>query len=124
MITLPGFRAEACLGRTTATATSSRRRLIDQAEDTVRPAQGSRLDAILEALSATRSGEKVRYAVPVDLDCPTGQMPTLVCMNPIPQFECEWTSAATYRCWVKKWECLPGGYGWQCQPVKLQVLGE
>lgn len=124
MITLPGFRAAACLGHTTATATSSRRRPIDQADDAVRPAQGSRLDAIFDELSATRSRGKVLYAVPADLDCPPGQRPTLVCVDSIPLIECVWTSATTYDCWVKEWKCLQGGYEWQCQPVKLRVLGE
>jgi hypothetical protein len=119
---IPGFRAEACLGRTTAK--SSLRWPIDQAEDAVRPAQGSRLDALLNELGATRSRGEVRYVVPTDLDCPPGQRPTLVCVYSIPLIECEWTGPGIYRCWVKEWKCLPGGYEWQCQPVKLRVLGE
>jgi hypothetical protein len=123
VITIPGFGAAACLGRTAATATSSRRRPIDGADDAVRPAQGSRLEAILDALGGRSRGD-MRYVVRAEVDCPPGERPTLVCVYSIPLIECEWTGRGTYRCRVKEWKCLPGGYEWQCQPVTLRVLGE
>jgi hypothetical protein len=115
MITIPGFRAAACLG--SAVATASRRHAIDEADGSVRPAQWPRLDSIINVLRVAREERH-----PLEADCPLGQRPELVCVDPIPIIYCEWTGAGTYRCWVEKWKCLPGGYEWQCQPIEFRPV--
>jgi hypothetical protein len=116
VITIPGFQAAVSLRSTTASPPPAS----DVADDSVRPAQRSRQDLFLDALRGAR-GEG--YPAPVALDCPPGQRPTLVCVDSIPIIYIEWTSAGTYRCCVKRWECLPGGYEWQCQPIELREIG-
>jgi hypothetical protein len=121
VIVTPGFRAAACIDHTTAMATSSGWAQSYAANDTVHPAQNSRLDSILDTLRADRFRDLTRFEVPADLDCPAGQRPMLGCRDSVPLIECEWTGPGAYRCWVKKWKCLPGGFEWQCQPVELRV---
>ena len=116
MITIPGFRAAASLGCAPASGPPA----INEEDDSVRPAQLSRQDLFLNALRGAR-GEG--YPAPVDLDCPPGQRPKRVCVDEIPILYIEWTGAGTYRCCVKRWECLPGGYEWQCQPIELRPVG-
>ena len=116
MITTPGFQAAPSRGSPTA----SPRPASDAADGSVRPAQRSRQDVFLDAL---RGARVAGYPARVDLDCPPVQRPKRVCVDSIPIFYIEWTSAGSYRCCVKRWDCLPGGYEWQCQPIELRPIG-
>jgi hypothetical protein len=116
MIMIPGFQAAASFGSTTASLGPAS----DAADGSVRPAQPSLQELFLDALRGAR-GEG--YPAPVDLDCPPGQRPKRVCVDEIPILYIEWTGVGAYRCCVKRWECLPGGYEWQCQPIELRPVG-
>jgi hypothetical protein len=35
----------------------------------------------------------------------------------IPEYECVWLSRVKWKCWVKKWHCIPRWVRWTHQPT-------
>ena len=108
-MTLPGFQAEFALGASKLQAI--RPTATGNIPNDVYPAQAW-LDVLQKWRESSGRGD-------VRPDCPPGQRPTSVCEWWLPVYECRFTSAADYECYIKRWHCP--SYRWECRPLELSV---
>jgi hypothetical protein len=70
-------------------------------------------------------GERTQGPYVVYERCPPGLRWSLAheCAAWLPEYECVWTSAVDYDCWVKKWHCTAWQDVWGCHTPTFTVVG-